>query len=130
MTNATVPKANGTRAPILAIDDDGDLVDLVRITLERDGHLVESAHSCAEALASAAQRRPALVILDLGLPAPGGEALARDLRAAHGDALPILVLSAHEDLIQRAAHLRADGALAKPFEILDLLAAVRRLLPR
>ena len=69
--------------------------DLVRRYLERDGNVVLSTASGAEAIAMAADARPDLVVLDLGLPDVPGAEVAREIRAVAD--IPIVMLTARSD---------------------------------
>ncbi|MDQ0472307.1 response regulator transcription factor [Labrys wisconsinensis] len=100
-----------------ALRDEGMAVDWVR-----DGHDAE-----------AALRNPGhvLVLLDLGLPGKSGIALLRALRA-RGDATPVLIITARDDLDDRVEglDLGADDYVVKPFEIRELMARMRAVLRR
>lgn len=66
---------------ILVVDDDRDAVLLLCRMLERQGHVVRAAHAGPEAVTLAAQVRPELVLLDLGLPGMNGYEVASEIRA-------------------------------------------------
>jgi two-component system KDP operon response regulator KdpE len=114
--------------PILVVDDDPQLRYVIRLTLEDAGLAVETAADAHQALAQASRSRPRLVILDMGLPRLDGAALAKELRAIHGENLPLLVISADGNVIEKARRVGAHGYLAKPFELTALSAAVQRVL--
>lgn len=119
---------------VLIIEDEPDIRRFLRLTLAQDGWAVAEAGSVSLALAEAAERRPELVILDLGLPDADGGEFIRAFRA-WSDA-PILVLSARSQESDKVAALEAgaDDYLAKPFGVAELLARVhalaRRRVPR
>jgi CheY-like chemotaxis protein len=101
--------------PVLIIDDHADTRDLLGELLELEGFTVLAAASGTEALAMAAEVRPCLVILDLGLPDIDGLELVLQLRGEPNTAnAPIYALSGFTNL--RAAALAAgiDGFLVKP----------------
>jgi two-component system nitrate/nitrite response regulator NarL len=110
---------------------DGDTASrrLTRAGLERAGYHVCEFRSGAEVVPAAADQRPALVLLELRLPDVTGYELCRELRDAHGDGLPIFILS-HDrtEAIDRVAGLLigADDYIVKPFEPDELVARVRR----
>lgn len=112
--------------PILVIDDDPLIVDLVRDILEFEGYMVATATNGQEGLAVLDQVRPALVLLDMRMPVLDGWGFARVLQA-RGDTTPIVVMTAAQDANQWAAEIRATGYVAKPFEFDDLLQVVQAL---
>jgi len=120
---------------ILAVDDDPDVLELVRLTLARSQpplH-VEVATSGAEALAKAKASRPHLVVLDLMMPGIDGYEVCKHLRADLATALiPIVMLTACSDVeSKRLGFLSGtDDYVVKPFERSELLARVHRLLAR
>ncbi len=110
---------------ILVIDDDPALLDTVSMILQDEGYVVEQATNGAEGLAMIDRVRPALVVLDMRMPVMDGWGFVRAL----GDrrtTVPILVMTAAQDARRWAYEVGADGFLAKPFEIDDLIAAVAR----
>jgi len=117
-------------ATILIVEDDPDIRRLVGDLLGRDGFAVEAAEDAAAMDAALARTRPDLIILDLMLPGEDGLSICRRLRAQ--DAIPILMLSAKSDEIDRVVGLEmgADDYLVKPFGPRELLARVRAVLRR
>jgi two-component system phosphate regulon response regulator PhoB len=110
---------------VLIADDDRDILELVCLTLERDGYEVAQAATGEEALRIAAERRLHLAILDLMMPGIDGYEVTRRLRLADGDDhLPILILSAFAEDRQAAQALAAgaDAYMRKPFSPRELLA--------
>jgi CheY-like chemotaxis protein len=69
---------------------------------------------------------PALVLLDMRMPGMNGWEFAREFRSRHGRAAPIVVVTAAEDARSRAEEIEADGWLAKPFDLEDVLAIAKR----
>ncbi len=122
------PAGAAEMSSILVVDDDPELRHVIRWALEEDGWAVETAADGQEALEQATQRRPRLVILDMGLPRLDGEGLAAGLRAVYGDALPILLITADGHAIDKARRVGARAHLSKPFEIDELCAAVQHTL--
>jgi DNA-binding response OmpR family regulator len=88
--------------------------------------MVEVAADGHEAVAWAELRRPALVVLDLGLPLLDGIGVARILRSRYGARLPILVVSADFWAAEKSRHFGPCGLVPKPFDADVLVAAVRR----
>lgn len=123
----------GERLPadvIVVIDDEPQIRRLVRNVLDEIGYEVAEATTAAEGIDLAASRRPALVILDLGLPDRDGLEVCRDLRSF--TPVPIIVLSArHSDREkERLLDAGADDYVTKPFSTLELKARVRAQLRR
>jgi DNA-binding response OmpR family regulator len=115
---------------ILVVDDDIDLVDVVRSALEREGFAVDDAADGATALDKIADDTPELVVLDLGLPKVRGLDVLRQVRADH--AVPVIVLSGRSDEADRiiGLELGADDYVVKPFSPRELVARVRSVLRR
>jgi DNA-binding response OmpR family regulator len=110
---------------VLIADDDPDILELVSLTLERDGYEVVRARNGEEALRLAAEREPHLAVLDLMMPGIDGCEVTRRLRAAeNGRTLPILILTAFAEDRQaaRALDAGADAYMKKPFSPRELLA--------
>jgi len=118
-------------ARLLMIDDDARLAAMVRDYLAASGFVVDVAGDVAGGLAALHAAPPDLLILDLMLPDGDGLDVCRRLRA-EGHALPILMLTAKGDPIERVIGLEigADDYLPKPFEPRELLARVKALIRR
>jgi CheY-like chemotaxis protein len=117
------PAASGRR--ILVVDDDASIADLIRAVLLEEGHDVEVALNGADALARNGPQPPEVCVLDMFLPDLSGPELVAALRGKYGQDLPILLTSA--SVVPREAKaLGAYAYLPKPFELEELLAAVRR----
>ncbi|MFM8518826.1 MAG: response regulator transcription factor [Solirubrobacterales bacterium] len=120
-------------ARILVVEDDREIVDVLRRTLRADGFTVEGVGDGGGALELAPDFLPDLVILDLGLPDMDGEEVCRQLRLAQETTrVPILMLTARTELDDRVSGLDsgADDYLTKPFEREEILARIRALLRR
>ena len=113
-------------SPILVVDDDPSILTTVCEILDLEGYPVETAANGAEALRAVERSRPSLVLLDMRMPVLDGWGFARALKE-RGLELPILVMTAAQNARRWAEEIGADGHLAKPFELPDLLDAVERL---
>jgi DNA-binding response OmpR family regulator len=115
---------------ILVVDDDADLRSLLTDYLRREGYEVAGVEDGVGMDAWLAQQTPDLVILDLMLPGEDGLSLARRLR--RDSEVPIVMLSARGDDVDRIVGLEvgADDYLAKPFNPRELLARIRAVLRR
>jgi two-component system, OmpR family, catabolic regulation response regulator CreB len=118
---------------ILLLEDDPAIADTVAFALRREGYTVEHRGWLAEARERLRQApAPELLILDIGLPDGHGLDLCRELRAGPLAHLPVIVLSARSEEMDRVLGLElgADDYLAKPFSPRELVARVRALLRR
>ena len=107
----------GDRIRILYVEDDEQLVRLVRAMLPEERYEVIEARDGLEALQRAPKEHPDLLLLDLGLPEIDGYAVATKLRAlASLDGVPFVAVTAHGDR-ERALALGFDGFLDKPFDV-------------
>jgi len=110
---------------VLIVDDEPQIRRLLTVTLEANAYRVLSAVSGQEGVVLAAQHRPALVILDLGLPDISGQEVLRRLR--EWSTVPVIVLSVQDDEKGKVAALDAgaDDYVTKPFNTDELLARLR-----
>ncbi len=115
---------------ILIVEDEQAIADLVRAYLRRDGFEAIWARSGEQALEELSRHPVRLVVLDVGLPGIDGLEVCRRLRARTG--IPILILSARDDEIDRVAGLEAgaDDYVTKPFSPRELVARVKAILRR
>jgi two-component system phosphate regulon response regulator PhoB len=120
-------------ARILAVDDEPDLLELVRVGLTQAGYVVETASSGSEALAALRRAPPDLILLDLMLPDLSGTELCARVRADQRLAgVPIIMLTAKSEEIDRVVGLEvgADDYVTKPFSPRELALRVRAVLRR
>jgi DNA-binding response OmpR family regulator len=115
---------------ILLVEDAPELARLVARELEAAGYEVRHAEDGAKALELAADEPPDLVVLDWMLPGMDGLEVLRRLR--QGSAVPVLMLTARAEEVDRVIGLEvgADDYLTKPFSNRELVARVRALLRR
>jgi urea transport system substrate-binding protein len=114
---------------VLAIDDDEDLVDMLRFILGKSGYRVMTAMNGQEGLAAVAASMPDLILLEMKMPVMDGWTFAKELHRRYEKGAPIVVLTAAEDPRQRALEAGAVGWISKPFESEDLLRAVAAHVP-
>ncbi len=118
---------------VLVVDDEADLLTLVRYNLERDGFEVGEAVDGEEAMLMIAERRPDLILLDWMLPRLSGIEICRRIRrAAETQNMPIIMLTARGEENDRVRGLDcgADDYIVKPFSPSELVARVRAVLRR
>ncbi len=125
--------AEGVKPRILVVDDEEDLLELVRYNLTKEGYVVDCVASGEEALKAVRRQLPDLIVLDLMLPAVDGLEVCRRLK---GDSktrdVPIVMLTAKSEESDMVAGLErgADDYVAKPFSPRVLTARIRALLRR
>lgn len=121
------------KSTVLVIDDEKDLLELVRYNLEKEHFEVIVSSDSTKGLEIAQRQHPDLLVLDLMMPGLGGLDICRQLR---GDAttanIPILMLTAKASETDRVIGLEmgADDYLTKPFSPRELVARVRAILRR
>ena len=118
-------------ARLVLVEDEPALARGLADNFRAEGYDVRVVPRGDEALGVVRAERPDAVVLDIMLPGRSGLDVLRDLRAA-GDAVPVLVLTAKGDVVDRIVGLElgADDYLPKPFAVRELLARVRALLRR
>lgn len=119
---------SSTQPTVLIVDDEAPIRQFLRISLAAHGYRVLEAGSGREGLNLAAQARPDLLVLDLGLPDMDGKDVLRELRS--WSPLPVLVLSVRAGDGEKVLCLDggANDYVTKPFSIPEFLARVRVLL--
>ena len=112
----------------LVIDDEPQMRRLLRVTLEANGYRVFDAATGNDGLAQTAQRRPDVVLLDLGLPDIDGAQVLKRLR--EWSRVPVIILSVRDQEDDKVAALDAgaDDYVTKPFNSAELLARLRAAL--
>jgi two-component system phosphate regulon response regulator PhoB len=118
---------------ILLIEDEQDLLELLRYNLEREGYAVRAVTTGEAGLKEARRERPGLIILDLMLPAMDGLEVCRSLKGRDETAaVPIIMLTAkgEESDVVRGLEMGADDYIPKPFSPRVLLARIQAVLRR
>lgn len=122
-TSGRAPDRSGVR--VLIVDDDVSILETVASILRGEGYQVAAVESGEHALARARTWHPTLILLDMRMPGVDGWAVARSLRES-GSRVPVVVMSAAESAEAWASEIAAEGHLAKPFGIDDLIETVER----
>jgi len=132
-----LPMRAGARDPfmkrVLIIEDDRDIVELVRYNLANEGFQVAAAFDGPGGLAALRKAPPDLLLLDLMLPKMSGLDICREVRKDESlNRLPVLMLTARGDEADRVVGLEmgADDYVTKPFSPRELIARVKALLRR
>lgn len=117
-------------ARIVVVEDDPAVAELVLLYLRNGGFYVEHAATAAAARKAFAETKPALVVLDIGLPDGDGRDLFRELRAQADT--PVVMLTARAEDVEKIEALEAglDDYVTKPFDPRELVARVRAVLRR
>lgn len=117
---------------VLVVDDEHDLVRLVRYNLEQEGFTVFCAFDGTEALELVYNKRPDLVILDLMLPDMPGIQICQRIKQELGKRIPVLMLTARAAEQDRIAGFEAgaDDYVTKPFSPRELVLRVKAMLNR
>ncbi len=126
-------QTNQASAPVLVIDDEESIVDLIKLGLKYEGFEVVAASDGEEGIAAAQRTNPIFIILDWMLPDMDGLEVCRRLRSnptTHD--IPILLLTAKGEVGSRVEGLNtgADDYLTKPFSFEELVARIRAILRR
>jgi DNA-binding response OmpR family regulator len=116
---------------ILAIDDDRDILKVLRANLELHGYAVDTADSWTRGHELLLQREPSLILLDIMLPDGDGFEICQHLKREHPK-IPIIMLTAKDKVSDKVFGLEsgADDYVVKPFETLELLARIKACLRR
>ena len=121
----------GDPLPVVLVEDDAHIADLVSLYLDQSGFRVYRADNGTDGLRVIAERHPKLVILDVGLPGDiDGLEVCRRLRATTD--VPVIMLTARDGEIDRVLGLElgADDYVTKPFSPRELVARVKAILRR
>ncbi len=115
---------------ILIVDDESNIIELIRLYLEKEGFSVLVARNGTEALSKFRTDSPDLVILDIMIPEPDGWQVCREIRLSSN--VPIIMLTAKSETFDKVLGLElgADDYLTKPFEAKELVARVKAVLRR
>ena len=124
---------NRSTTPVLIIDDEESIVDLIKLGLKYEGFEVVAASDGEEGIAAAQRTNPIFIILDRMLPDMDGLEVCRRLRSNPTTLdIPILLLTAKDEVGSRVEGLNtgADDYLTKPFSFEELVARIRAILRR
>jgi CheY-like chemotaxis protein len=119
-----VEPVSAPAARVLVVDDDPDLVDVIRQVLEDEGLRIETARDGRRAIAAIERQAPDLVVLDMTLPVLDGVRVGAWLSESGDGAIPILVITADGSAAEKAAKVGAFAYLRKPFTLNDLVETV------
>ncbi len=112
--------------PVLIVEDDIDLLAMMGMVLSSEGYSVVTATNGKEALNQIDDQMPGLILLDMKMPIMDGWQFAERFYDEYDRAAPIVVVTAARDAKIWAREVGADGFLAKPFDIDDLIRTVAK----
>ena len=115
---------------ILVVDDEKNIVDILKYNLEKEGYDVICAYDGKEAIFQALKHKPDLILLDIMLPEYDGFVVCRKLRES--TTVPVIMLSAKSEELDKVIGLEmgADDYMTKPFSARELIARVKSNLRR
>ena len=111
---------------VLIVEDEKNIVDIVRFNLQREGYDTLEAYDGEVGLALAREKKPDLILLDVMMPKMMGFDVCRALRG-EGDNVPVIILTAREEEEDKVLGLEigADDYITKPFSMRELMARVK-----
>jgi DNA-binding response OmpR family regulator len=121
-------------APVIAaLDDEADILELLKVSLEKAGFRFEGFQDAEDLYRYLARERPGLLLLDLMLPGTDGLEICRHIRRTEGlSGIPIIMLTAKGDESDKVVGLElgADDYVTKPFSVKELVARIHAVLRR
>ncbi len=121
-------------APVIAaLDDEADILELLKVNLEKAGYRFEGFQEAEDLYRYLAREKPALILLDLMLPGTDGLEVCRHIRRTQDlAAIPVIMLTARGDESDKVVGLElgADDYVTKPFSVKELVARVHAVLRR
>ena len=119
-------EANSHSKTVLIVEDEKNIVDILRFNLQREGYRTVEAYDGADGLAKARSENPDIILLDVMLPKMIGFDVCRTLRE-EGNNVPVIILTAREEEADKVLGLEigADDYITKPFSMRELIARVK-----
>jgi two-component system phosphate regulon response regulator PhoB len=118
---------------ILLIDDDPDLLEILKVKLSKEGFVVRFAMDATSGFKKIIDQNPDLILLDIDMPGKNGLELCKSIRSSpENSELPIIILSARDEQIDRllGLELGADDYITKPFDTRELILRIKSVLKR
>ena len=116
---------------LLLVDDDKDIIEILKPRLQREGYDVMMAFDGEECLAMVKEHNPDIILLDLLMPKINGFEVLKEIRANYNDRWrPVIIISANSDLasIKKSYDMEADHYLSKPCTIDTVLHGIKTMI--
>ena len=115
---------------VLVVDDDVNIVKLIKLYLEKEGYTVITAHNGKDAIELFKHENPSIIVLDIMMPEMDGNQVCREIRKSSD--VPIIMLTAKGETFDKVLSLElgADDYMVKPFESKELVARIKAILRR
>ena len=115
---------------ILLVDDDHATLQIVNAILNMHGYEVISFSDCHDIIEKVELHKPSLVLMDVWLPGPGGEYAAKALKSNPSTSrIPVILFSSEEEILSTALRVGAEGAIVKPFDLIEFASMIEQFLP-
>lgn len=128
----TINKMNDMKKSILCIEDEAEMIDLMRLILSRKGYNVRGASGGAEGLQMIRDEKPDLILLDLMMPDMDGWEVYQQIKAEESSKdIPVIIVTAKAQNIDRVLGLhiaKVNDYIAKPFTPQELLHSIEKIL--
>ncbi|CAN5166886.1 hypothetical protein BH09PAT1_BH09PAT1_4410 [soil metagenome] len=112
---------------ILVVDDDRDILEPIELLLSLEGYMVQTTTKGEQIYGEVASFKPDLILLDVLMSGSDGRTICKNLKADSAvNAIPIIMMSAHPSAKSDSERCGADDFIAKPFDIPDLLAIIKK----
>jgi DNA-binding response OmpR family regulator len=123
--------SNSISPDILVVEDEADLSDFMKIVLEDEGYQVAIAEHGLEALKTIEEcgKQPRLIVLDVKMPVMNGKEFVAEYRRLYQHTAPIIVITAADDVRQRAEELGGTDWLGKPFDLGKFVDLIKQYIP-
>jgi len=114
---------------ILVVDDDLDILEVVHILLTLNKFTVRTISRGESVDQEVREFTPDLILLDVSLGTTDGRVICQRLKSSPGTSrIPVILFSAHFDLVNNISGCHADDVITKPFEVADMLGKIRKTL--
>lgn len=116
---------------ILIVEDDGNIRELLRLYLEREGYEISEAENGAVGLSKWKAENPDMMLLDVMMPVMDGWQVCKEVRASNSS-MPIIMITAKGETMDKVSGLElgADDYIVKPLEMREVVARVRAVFRR
>ncbi|MTI23224.1 response regulator [Fulvivirga sp. RKSG066] len=115
------------RSKVLICDDEKDILQVVKIVLEKEGYEVATESAVINAVELVEKHRPDLILMDIWIPEIGGSKAVKQLKSNPETAkVPVLLFSANNKIENIAEDSGADGYICKPFDVQDLVNGIAK----